>query len=121
MSPPAKERKFLSLHDKAAIIAEVENCRKKKDIAEEYGIVCSSLSTILKGKDAILAVLDNDARAQNKTVAVAAFLGVDKVVFAWFCEQRANRVPLSGKILQQKALDFASILGHDQFRASVGW
>lgn len=121
MPPPAKKRKFLSLHDKAAIIAEVEKGRKKKDIADEYGIACSSLSTILKGKDAILAALDNGARAQNKTVAAAAFPDVDKAVFAWFCEQRANRVPLSGKILQQKALDFACILGHDQFRASVGW
>ncbi|KAH8020277.1 hypothetical protein HPB51_025797 [Rhipicephalus microplus] len=114
MPPPAKKRKFLSLHDKAAIIAEVEKGRKK-DNAKEYGIACSSLSTVLKGKDAILAALDKDARAQNKTVAAAAFPDVVRAVFAWFFEQRANRVPLSGKILQQEALNFASILGHDQF------
>ncbi|KAH8021388.1 hypothetical protein HPB51_015568 [Rhipicephalus microplus] len=57
----------------------------------------------------------------NKKVAAAAFPDVDKAVFVWFYEQRANRVPLSAKILQQKILNFASILEHDQFRASVGW
>ncbi|KAH8028509.1 hypothetical protein HPB51_017635 [Rhipicephalus microplus] len=51
----------------------------------------------------------------------AAFPDMDKVVFAWFCEQRANKVPLSGRILQQKALDFACMLGHDNIRASPGW
>lgn len=90
-------------------------------MADEYGAVCSSLSTTLKAKDAILAALGNGARAQNKTVVAAAFPDVDKAVFAWFCEQRANKVPMSGKILQQKALDFACVRGHDQFRARVGW
>ncbi|KAH8040920.1 hypothetical protein HPB51_013090 [Rhipicephalus microplus] len=53
--------------------------------------------------------------------SLAAFPDVDKAVFAWFCEQRANKVPLSGRILQQKALDFACMLSHDKFKASPGW
>ncbi|KAH7961041.1 hypothetical protein HPB52_001226 [Rhipicephalus sanguineus] len=46
---------------------------------------------------------------------------VDTAVFAWFCEQRVNKVPLSEKVLQHKALDFTSILCHDSFKASSGW
>ncbi|KAH6936005.1 hypothetical protein HPB50_012378 [Hyalomma asiaticum] len=91
------------------------------DIAEEFGVACSSLSTILKNKASILGALENGASARNKTVAAAAFPDVDKAVFAWFCEQRANKVPLSGRILQQKALDFACMLSHDNFKASPGW
>ncbi|KAH7979500.1 hypothetical protein HPB49_009659 [Dermacentor silvarum] len=93
MPPPTKKRKFIALEDKAAIIGEVEKGRKKMDIAEEFGIACSSLSTILKNKASILGALENGASARKKTVAAAAFPDVDKAVFAWFCEQRANKVP----------------------------
>ncbi|KAG0422161.1 hypothetical protein HPB47_002002 [Ixodes persulcatus] len=34
---------------------------------------------------------------------------------------RARNVPLSGELLQQKARDFACILGCDDFKASSGW
>lgn len=46
---------------------------------------------------------------------------VDKTVFTWLCEQRANKVPLFGKVLQQKAPYFASMLGHDNFKAGASW
>ncbi|KAH7940508.1 hypothetical protein HPB49_000774 [Dermacentor silvarum] len=88
MPPPTKKRKYITLEDKAAIIGEVEKGRKKMDIAEEFGIACSSLSTIFKNKASILGALENGASARNKTVAAAAFPDVDKAVFAWFCEQR---------------------------------
>lgn len=50
-----------------------------------------------------------------------AFADIDEAVFSWFTEQRANKVPLSVKVLQQKAVDFACLLGHENFRASAGW
>lgn len=57
----------------------------------------------------------------KQTVVAPAFTDVDKAVFPWFTEQRANKVPLSIKVLQQKALEFACLLGHENFRASAGW
>ncbi|KAK8783818.1 hypothetical protein V5799_009818 [Amblyomma americanum] len=91
------------------------------EIADEFGIACSSLSTILKNNASILNALGNGASESNKTVTAAAFPDVDKAVFAWFCEQSANKVPLSGRMLQQKVLDFACMLGHNNFKASPGW
>ncbi|KAH6946986.1 hypothetical protein HPB50_016409 [Hyalomma asiaticum] len=113
MPPPTKKQKFITLEDKAAIIAEVEKGRKKMDIADEFGVVYSSLSTIIKNKASILGALEIGASAKNKTTTATAFPDMDKAVFAWFCEQRTNKVPLSGSILQQKALDFACMLCHD--------
>ncbi|KAH8033755.1 hypothetical protein HPB51_015787 [Rhipicephalus microplus] len=101
--------------------ARWKRAEKKIEIAEEFGVACSSLFTILKNKAFILGALASGACARNKTVMAAAFPDVDKAVFAWFCEQRANKVHLSGKILQQKALDFACMLSHDNFKASPGW
>ncbi|KAH8022556.1 hypothetical protein HPB51_025653 [Rhipicephalus microplus] len=90
------------------------------DIVEGFGVACSSLSTILKNKASIPGELQNGTSARNKTVMIAAFPYMDKAVFAWFCEQHANKVPLSGRILQQKVLDFACMLSHDNFKASPG-
>lgn len=39
-----------------------------------------------------------------------AFPNIDKAVFAWLREQRANKVPLSGKVPQQEALNFTCML-----------
>lgn len=121
MPPPVKKRKFLTLEQKSAIIAEAAKGRKKSDIAEEYNIPCSSLSTILKGKDSIMAALQNGARAQHRTVATPVYEDIDKALFQWFLDKRANKLPLSGSLLQQKAIDFACMLGHDNFKASAGW
>ncbi|KAH6944122.1 hypothetical protein HPB50_001938 [Hyalomma asiaticum] len=114
-------QKFITLKDKATIITEVEKGRQKMDIADKFGIACSSLSTIIKNKASILGALQNSESAKNKTVTAAVFLDVDKEVFAWFCEQCTNSVPLSGRILQQKALDVACMLDHNNFKASPGW
>lgn len=54
MPPPIKKRKFLTLQEKSAIIAEAAKGRKKSDIAEEFNIPCRLLSTILKSKDSIM-------------------------------------------------------------------
>lgn len=109
------------LQDKAAIIAQVKKGRKKMEIADEFDITCSSMSTITKNKASILGALGNGVSAKNKTVTAAAFSDVGKAVFAWFCEQRANKVPSSRRKFQQKALDFACMLGHNNFKASPGW
>lgn len=110
MLPPAKKWKFLTLCKMKKIINKVEKGQKKMDIAEEYGIACSSLSTLLK----------NNFECTWEWY-VCAFVVVDKAMFAWFTEQHANNVPLPGKALQHKAVDFPSILGHENFHANAGW
>lgn len=50
MATKTKTRKFLSLGEKAKIIAEAEGGRKKTNIAHDFGISPSSLSTVLKNR-----------------------------------------------------------------------
>ncbi|KAH8026875.1 hypothetical protein HPB51_026210 [Rhipicephalus microplus] len=118
MAQPAKKRKFLSLEDKARIIAQAE-AGKKALIAEEFGIAASSLSTILKSKDAIGKALASGTSAKHKKVTQPVHEALDKAVYTWFVETRAKKIALSGDIVRQKALDFACMLGIDDFKASV--
>lgn len=52
---------------------------------------------------------------------MSTYVDVEKAVFTWFMEMRAKNMPLSGAILQQKALDFSCMLGCHDFKASSGW
>ncbi|KAH8040924.1 hypothetical protein HPB51_013094 [Rhipicephalus microplus] len=121
MEQLAKKRKFLSLEDKARIIAQAEAGKRKALIAEEFGIGASSLSTILKNKDAIGKALASGTSAKHKKVTQPVHEALDKAVYTWFVETRAQKIALSGDIVRQKALDFACMLGIDDFKASVGW
>lgn len=121
-APHSKKRKFLSLEVKAEIIAAAAAGRKKGLIAEEYGISPSSLSTILKSEASISKALASGTSAQRKKTTQPAHEELDKAVYAWFCETRAKNIPISGSLIQQKALNYACILGiSENFKASAGW
>jgi hypothetical protein len=51
----------------------------------------------------------------------AQFEDVDTVVYKWFQEVRSRNVPLTGSLIREKALEFAKMLGVENFQASVGW
>ncbi|KAH7932909.1 hypothetical protein HPB49_004681 [Dermacentor silvarum] len=93
-----KKRKFLSLEEKAKVIAQAEGGKRKSVIAEEFGIPASSLSTILKCKDAIVKALASGTSAKHKKVTQPVHEDLDKAVYTWFVETRAKKIALSGDI-----------------------
>jgi len=46
---------------------------------------------------------------------------VDEQLYKWFVETRSRNAPISGKIIQEKALLIAKNIGYDDFKASNGW
>ena len=46
---------------------------------------------------------------------------LDRVVWEWFKQARAKNIPVSGKLIQEHALMYATDLGHASFTASNGW
>lgn len=51
---------------------------------------------------------------------LVTYQDVDDATFKWFMETLSARVPLSGAVLQRQAINFANMLGCDNFRASSG-
>ena len=49
------------------------------------------------------------------------FSDLNELLFRWFKGAREKNIPLSGPILQEKALDFAREMKLDDFKASNGW
>jgi transposase-like protein len=71
--------KSLTIGDKIKIIEEAKKgVKRKKDIASEFGIPASTLSTILKDKDKILrAVEEVPCLPRRKRFKASSFLEIE--------------------------------------------
>lgn len=104
-----------------AMLKAVESGKKKKKVAGDFGIALTTLCTILSSKEAVVGAVARGDKSDRKKLRAPAFEAVQKVVFKWFLEARASRIPGSAALLQRKGRDLACIMGHDDFVASAGW
>lgn len=116
-------RKVLSRSEKIKIIeyATRENCGVRK-IAKHFKIGKTCAAEIIKNKDNILNNFQNgNYNVRRKFVGPGLGTTIDKVVFEWFQRVRAQKIPVSGPMLQEKALEVSKELGEIDFKASNGW
>ncbi|KAH9374983.1 hypothetical protein HPB48_007849 [Haemaphysalis longicornis] len=57
--------------------------------------------------------------ATSKKLTQPAHEDLEKAVFKWFVQTRAKEIPLSGDVVHQNALDYACLLGINDFKASA--
>eukprot|EP00794_Sanderia_malayensis_P019313 gene19313-biopygen16194 len=94
----------------------------KKSVAEKYGVPRNTVSTWLASREKIVAAYESGGvNPKRQKMRKADNENLDKAVYAWFQNTRANNVPVSGVILKNKALEFATSLHLPDFRASDGW
>lgn len=116
-------RKVLSRSEKIKIIeyATRENCGVRK-VAEHFKIGKTCAAEIIKNKDEILNNFQNgNYNVRRNFVGPGLGTTIDKVVFEWFQRVRAQKIPVSGPMLQEKALEVSKELGEIDFKASNGW
>ncbi|KAH8021632.1 hypothetical protein HPB51_016028 [Rhipicephalus microplus] len=121
MNAPGGKRKRITLDQKAAMIRAVESGTKKGNVARDFGISTSTLSTILSKQESIIDAVARGVKGSAMRVRAPAFEAVERAVFKWFLDTLAVNLPVSGALLQRKARDFACIMGYDNFVASSGW
>ncbi|KAG8230015.1 hypothetical protein J437_LFUL008456 [Ladona fulva] len=64
---------------------------------------------------------ENTCSPSAKKKLKAEAIEIDATVFEWFCAPRQRSLPISGPILQEKALAVAKKLQCPDFKASNGW
>lgn len=87
-----KKNKTLTIGEKLKIIKIVnEGLRKKKDIAAEFNIPCSTLSTILKNQ-AVIETRANEGNIKCKRKREAEFPDIEECMIKWFqqCREKHN-------------------------------
>lgn len=115
------KKKFtpLSVHFKRKVIVAVEEnpTKKKVDIAKEFNITLSTLSTILRNKKHF----SGKSGTFCKQLKPGELIDVDKCVVKWLKTRHDKNEPITGPLLQKRAQKFARILGHSSFHASNRW
>lgn len=114
--------KALTIEDKFKLIKEVEAGSLKKDVASKFGVPPSTVSTILKNKQSIIAAFEGGtASGSRKRLKKPTYENVDKAVLDWFKSARSQSLPISGGLIKEKPLEFSKKLGQENFKASTGW
>lgn len=115
-----KKRKVFSIEEKSHVIWRLENGESNSEIAKECGVSHSTISTIWRNRDKIKVLFENNS-LKLKRARTSEHKVLDDSLLTWFKHQRANNVPISGPILQQKANDFALLMGKENFQCSSSW
>lgn len=96
----------------------------KKQIASDFGIPMSTLSTWLKYIVEIKKkYLSGEMGSQRKKFRTSKFPEVEDALIKWFKNARDQNISVSGDLIREKARFFASRLGISDsvFECSSGW
>lgn len=106
---------------KAAIIQQVLSGRPQVEVAREFNISKQTISDYMKNKDKILGATETSSRSEQKRVRQGVHPQSEEALSIWLKATVAQRVPVSGHLLKQKAETLALRLGIDGFKFSDGW
>lgn len=119
-----EKRVYLTLEQRINVIDEAKStsCRK---IALKYGVGKTQIQSIIKNKEKILAEYTSGKLVAGtkkiNTKSNAGYDGLNQLVHEWFLHGLRCKLPMSGPLIQEKALQFANDLGFKDFKASNGW
>ncbi|KAH9124184.1 hypothetical protein LEN26_009763 [Aphanomyces euteiches] len=114
----------LELSKKAEVLQDIEGGVRYEDIATKFSISKAMITRIKQKRSSIEAKLLQNADPESKRPCRLSgdALELDRRVYLWFCKARATKViPVTGPMLQEKALRAAAALGMTSFTASNGW
>lgn len=98
-------RHSISMDVKMDIIKSVERGERKSDVARRYGLTPSTVSTITKSKERILAYVKHSGSMSSTVVTRKrlAYWEMEKRLRVWIGNQIQRREPLSLSVIKGKA------------------
>lgn len=125
MAARGVKRKTLSLDQRVKVIRLNEQGKSARIIAKEMDVGKTQIGNILKEKKDIMDIYKagtmSGSRKNLSSTRQAYHAELNDKVYEWFSAVTAKSMPISGRILQEKARYIAMQLGHDDFTATNGW
>lgn len=114
------------MEEKLHAIKRLEAGETVKKVAADIGVGTSTVSDWRKSRANIEKWCSTQASTsgikKSKMMKKAVHDKVNEALYLWFTHCRSKGVPLTGPILQEKALQFNKNLENDpEFKASEGW
>ena len=117
----SKKRNALALRHKVALINEAESGKSCRQLADQFNIGRTQANSIIKRKAELLLEYDqNNCLDRKRKLQKTGNEDVNIICWEWFQTARSQNIPLSGPMLQEKALSLCQ--GAGKFRVqSVKW
>lgn len=122
-----RKRDVLTIEKKLEIIKELEKGISASSLSLELCVPRTTINDLKKNAEGTkeyaskMESLESSSK-KRKTMRKATNEQLDTALYLWFVQKQAEGVPLSGPIIQERALFFIGKLNVDNdFKASSGW
>jgi hypothetical protein len=113
------KRKSVSIDTKIAAIKLLGEGNSVREVAFKLAISIGTVQKAKKKKEDLL--MEGESMQYMKMACLNSGTEINTVLWRWFCTACANGYPISGPILQSKALSIAKAFDADHnFKASNG-
>ncbi|KAH8021087.1 hypothetical protein HPB51_012371 [Rhipicephalus microplus] len=109
----------LKIEEKLDITRAIESGTKRSALASEKDLPLTTVCGISNSREKLLG--SAAAAAKRCRLRGSAFSDVEEALVKWLKAARSKNLPISGPLLVEKALVFASQLNHDNFVCSNDW
>lgn len=114
------KRKSYSYEEKLKVI-KLLKYKSTDKVSEELDIDKSLLCRWARDESKIKEFNAHNHNKKLKKGRSAANEEMEERLFSWFCESRADNIPISGNSIKKEALRLSEELGDSSFKASAGW
>ena len=113
-----QKRKTLNLHEKVQVIKPKKKTQSgARELARVFQIGKTQIQTILKNEHKLLKQFDNDPAECKRKISKTGKEEIIKLTWEWFKHVTACKLPVSGQLIQERPLKFATDLGNNDFKA----
>uniref|UniRef100_H3A6Q7 HTH CENPB-type domain-containing protein n=1 Tax=Latimeria chalumnae TaxID=7897 RepID=H3A6Q7_LATCH len=122
--PPKSTRNELMLKHKVELIKNSEGKFHRVLAKQDFLFGCgrTQVGNILKKKAEYLSAYEeNEDSDWKQHCNGSSYNDVDLLIWEWFQHARSLNMPVSGTMIQEKALEFTKQLNKPDFKASNGW
>lgn len=113
-----KKRKVLPLEDRVSVIRKHErDGLSARKIAESLGVGKTQIQNILLEKESILKQWEEGQGSDRKYCKKrkCVYGDINDLVWEWFTVARSKNIPITGRMIQEKALFYALEADQDEF------
>ena len=117
-----RSRKVVPIKTKYEILKAIEAGEKRMALSQKYGVAVNTISDWWKRKDRIYNdYLSGEVSTSKMKKRICKYERVDKALFTYFEQSRAQNVPLSGPLLREKADQYAKSMHGNEASISLSW
>jgi hypothetical protein len=99
----------------------IESGRSMADVSREVGLSSSTVSTIWKVRGCVKSAYEKNMLGSKRLQRPAVRYDVELALFQWYGIKKEANVDVSMSMLQEKAEEFAKLLGDKRFFITYGW